>query len=335
MTPAACVEEGKPLNEDNTRKVPDNYRQCLNHVREFSSAKIRQHNENIRFLLSEFLGTFMLVAIGDGAVAQLVLSRGETTFPRGNIVQLSLGWGLAVAIGVWSCLGCSGGHINPAFTIAAALFGRMPWRRVPFYFVGQYLGAFFGALAVFLVYQNGLDNYESLCQPYVYRPVGINCSTAGIFATYPSPHVADWQGFIDQIFATGFLVLIAFAVTDHKNVAAVPHWAIPPTVGTVVVALVLGYEYNCGAALNPARDFGPRLFTAIAGWGATVFRYPTGTWWLVPIFGPHIGAILGAGLYIACVGMHLPETKAATEKNPEVDEFELKPASNVKLQVDA
>lgn len=85
-------------------------------------------------------------------MAQLVLSRGEAEFPRGNIVQLALGWGLAVAIGVWSCLGCSGGHINPSFTIATALFGRIPWRRVPFYLIGQYLGAFFGALAVFLVY---------------------------------------------------------------------------------------------------------------------------------------------------------------------------------------
>lgn len=127
-------------------------------------------------------------------------------------------------------------------------------------------------MMMYRFFLDGLDNYESLCQPYVYRPVGINCSTAGIFATYPSPHVADWQGFIDQIFATGFLVLIAFAVTDHKNAGATPHWAIPPTVGSVVVGLVLSYEYNCGAALNPARDFGPRLFTAIAGWGAAVFR---------------------------------------------------------------
>lgn len=67
-------------------------------------------------------------------------------------------------------------------------------------------------------------------------------------------------------------MLMAFAITDHKNVGAVPHWAIPPMVGAVVLGLVLSFEYNCGAALNPARDFGPRLFTAMAGWGMKVFR---------------------------------------------------------------
>jgi glycerol uptake facilitator-like aquaporin len=102
--------------------------------------------------------------------------------------------------------------------------------------------------------------------------VGINCSTAEIFSTYPSPHVTDWQSLIDQIFATGFLLLTAFAITDEKNIGAAPNWAIPPMIGLVIVALVMSYQYNCGAALNPARDFGPRLFTAIAGWGSKVFQ---------------------------------------------------------------
>lgn len=261
------------------------------------ASKLRISNVYIREGLAEFLGTFILIAFGCGVNAQTTLGKGTA----GEFLSVNWGWALGIAFGVYVSGAVSGGHINPAVTLAMALLGRLPVRKVPIYWLAQYLGAFVASACVFGVYQDALDNYDG----GVRSVTGPN-ATAGIWGTYPQVYVSIWNGLGDQIFGTTMLVLCVMSVTDSKNSLGAPKGLIPLIVGLIVFAIGLAYGLNGGFAINPARDFGPRAFTACAGWGSETFSAYDYYFW-VPIVGPHIGAICGAFLYLLTVGFHLQE----------------------------
>ena len=243
--------------------------------------------ETTREILAEFLGTFILIVFGTAVVAQVVLS-GQT---NGSYLSINLGWGLAVVMGVYVAGGVSGAHLNPAVTLTLAVRRGFPWAKVLPYSLAQLLGAFTGALVTFITYREALNHFDG----GVRQVVGPQ-ATAGIFATYPQPFLSMFPGgFIDQIVGTALLLLVIFAISDAKNLAPDPKIA-PVVVGLVVILIGMTFGYNSGYAINPARDLGPRLFTAVAGWGGDVFRVPSG-WWLVPILGPLIGGVLGGFVY--------------------------------------
>jgi MIP family channel proteins len=239
---------------------------------------------------AEFLGTFILIVFGVGVVAQTVLSRGAS----GSYLGINLGWGLAVALGVYAAAGISGAHINPAVTLALAVRRGFPWSKVAPYVVAQMLGAFAGAAVVFLTYREAFAAFDGGVRQ-IAGPVG----TAGIFATYPQPYLSLVGGFVDQVVGTALLMIGVLAVTDQKNTAP-PGWLSPLLVGGVVVAIGVAFGFNAGYAINPARDLGPRLFTAIAGWGGGVFS-AGGGWWWVPVAGPLIGGVAGTVVYDALI----------------------------------
>ena len=132
--------------------------------------------------------------------------------------------------------------------------------------------------------------------------------TAGIWATYPQPWLSTVGGLIDQIVGTAVLIMVIFALGDAKNVAPQSNLG-PVVVGFLMMVIGMAYGLNAGYAINPARDFAPRLFTAIAGWGGEVFTAGNGWWW-VPIVGPAAGAVAGGWLYDACVGNRFPAARA-------------------------
>ena len=120
--------------------------------------------------------------------------------------------------------------------------------------------------------------------------------TAGVFATYPQAFLSTFPGgLIDQIVGTALLLLLIFAISDTKNLAPDPKFA-PVVIGLIVTVIGMTFGFNAGYAINPARDLGPRLFTAVAGWGGEVFRAGNGWWW-VPIAGPLIGGVVGGVAY--------------------------------------
>lgn len=254
-------------------------------------------NTNLRReLFAEFLGTFVMIFFGAGVVAQFVLSGGAA----GSQLAINLTWGFAVTMAIYVAGGVSGAHLNPAVTLALAARRRFPWPKVLPYSFAQILGAFVASAAVLLVYREAFTAYDG----GVRQVIGSK-ATAGIFATYPQTYLSSLGGLIDQIFGTAILLLVILAITDARNQAPVGNLA-PLFIGLLVFVIGTSFGFNAGYAINPARDFGPRLFTALAGWGLDVFRAGN-TWFWIPIVGPLVGGLLGATIYDLLIGKHFPE----------------------------
>ncbi|NXU04286.1 AQP9 protein, partial [Buphagus erythrorhynchus] len=264
--------------------------------------KFSLKNSLAKEALSEFLGTFILIALGCGCVGQAVLSRGA----HGGPMTVSVGFAMAVTIAVYVSGGVSGGHINPAVSLAMCVTGRLKWTKLPIYILAQLLGAFVGAAAVFGIYYNAFMEYSD----GKLEVTGPN-ATAQIFATYPAPYLSLINGFADQVMSTAVLLLAIFAIFDTKN-NSVPKGLEPIAVGLLIIVLTCSLGMNSGCAMNPARDLGPRLFTAIAGWGMEVFTAGN-NWWWVPIVAPLLGGVLGAMIYIIFIEIHHSDPQSEEE----------------------
>ena len=278
-------------------------------------------------LSAEFLGTFVLICFGDGVVAMAVAAlnqsgRGTAIFAAsGDWLLITWGWAMAVTFGVYVAGGISGAHINPAVTLALAVRRNFPWAKVVPYILAQLVGAFAGAALVYLVYHNAISSYEAAHNITRGTLGGSADSTAtfSIFATFPAPyfHSSMIWPFIDQIVGTAFLLMFVLALTDERNQPPRSNLA-PLLVGLAVAAIGMSFGANAGYAINPARDFGPRFFAWLAGWGQVAFPGVHGYFW-VPIVGPLIGGVLGAIVYDLFVGDVLRARGAPAA--PDVDAF--------------
>ncbi|XP_068819914.1 aquaporin-9 isoform X1 [Capricornis sumatraensis] len=253
-------------------------------------------NTLARETLSEFLGTFIMIVLGCGSVAQAVLSRGHF----GGIITINTGFSMAVGMAIYVSAGVSGGHINPAVSFAMCLFGRMKWFKFPFYVGAQFLGAFAGAATLFGVYYDAFMSFAG----GKLLIVGEN-ATAHIFATYPAPYLSLVNAFAEQVAATMFLLIVIFAFFDSRNLA-VPRGLEPVVIGFLIVTIASSLGMNSGCAMNPARDLSPRLFTALAGWGFEVFTAGNNFWW-IPVVGPLVGAAAGGLVYFLLIEIHHPD----------------------------
>jgi MIP family channel proteins len=250
----------------------------------------------LRELLAEFFGTFILIVFGVGVVAQVVLSK----HTAGDSLSINIAWGLAVTMGCYVSAGVTGAHLNPAVTLALAVHRKLPWRKVLPYTGAQIAGAFVASALVYVTYHEALNAFDGGL-----RQVAGAQGTAGIWATYPQPFLSTFPGgFIDQVVGTGLLVAVILGITDSRNSPA-PNGLAPVIVGLLVVVIGAAFGFNAGYAINPARDFGPRLFTFVAGWGAEVFRAGN-NWWWVPIAAPLVGGVAGGWVYDLFVGHRFP-----------------------------
>ena len=249
-----------------------------------------------RELLAEFFGTFILIVFGVGVVAQVVLSKGTA----GSFLAINITWGLAVTMGCYVSAGVTGAHLNPAVTLALAVRRKFPWNKVLPYAIAQTAGAFVASAVVYLTYREALAAFDG----GVRQVLGAQ-GTAGIWATYPQPFLSTCPGgVIDQVVGTALLVAVIFGISDSRNSPA-PAGVAPVVVGLLVVAIGAAFGFNSGYAINPARDFGPRLFTFVGGWGSEVFRAGN-NWWWVPIVAPCVGGVLGGWIYDALIGERFP-----------------------------
>jgi glycerol uptake facilitator protein len=268
-------------------------------------------------LMAEFLGVFVLIAFGDGVVAMAVAAlpgSGRTAAPTtffvgvGDWTLITWGWALAVAMAVWVAGGVSGAHINPAVTLALAVRRKFSWNKVLPYWGAQVVGGFVGAALVYAVYQSAIN--ATLLAEGVTKSSGHALVTYSIFATFPAAyfHGTVWGPLVDQIVGTAFLLMFVAAITDARNQLPGSNLA-PLIIGFAVAAIGMSYGANAGYAINPARDFGPRLFAFAAGWGKIAlpgtdhtapFMFSNYFW--IPIVGPLVGGIIGIVVYDFFIG---------------------------------
>ena len=246
-------------------------------------------------LIAEFLGTFVLIMLGTGVVAMVVLFPSQTPgeLIHGGYTNITLGWGLGVTMGIYVAGRISGAHLNPAVTLALAVFRGFPWRKVLPYSIAQVAGAF---VAAALVYRNYLPAFH-LVDPHLEK-------TAGVFTTFPTFPNLPQAGFLDQVIGTALLLLFIFAITDEFNMPPGANLT-PPMIGLVVVAIGMSFGAMHGYPINPARDFGPRLFTVLAGFRNNGITDGSRVWW-VPIVAPLVGGVIGAGVYDFGIRRFLP-----------------------------
>ena len=237
-------------------------------------------------LTAEFLGTFVLILLGTGVVAMVVLFPTQTPgeLIHGGFTNITLGWGLGVTMGIYVAAKISGAHLNPAVTLALAVFRGFSWRKVLPYSIAQVAGAF---LAAALVYRNYLPAFHQV-DPHLEK-------TAGVFTTFPAFPNWPQAGFLDQVIGTALLLLFIFAITDEFNMPPGANMA-PLMIGLVVVAIGMSFGAMHGYPINPARDFGPRLFTVLAGFRNNGLTDGNRVWW-VPVLAPLVGGVLGAAVY--------------------------------------
>jgi glycerol uptake facilitator protein len=213
-----------------------------------------------------------------------------------------------VAFAVWVAGGVSGAHLNPAVTLAFAVRRGFPWRKVVPYWVAQVVGAFTGAAIVFMVYGSAINAYDLAAKTP--KSSGSAVATYSIFATFPAGyfHGSSVGPLIDQIVGTAFLLMFVVAVIDVRNTAVGSNLG-PLVIGFIVAAIGISYGANAGYAINPARDFGPRFFAWIAGWGKVALPGTMHTggldfsnYFWIPIVGPLIGGVIGVVIYDLFIG---------------------------------
>ena len=240
--------------------------------------------------LAEFIGTMILILLGDGVVAGVLLRNSKAE--NSGWIVITFGWGMAVAMAVFAVGAISGAHINPAVTIGLASIGAFEWALVPGYIIAQFLGAFVGAVLVWLAY---LPHWEETADPAL--KLGVFCTAPAIYRTVPN--------LITEIIGTAMLVFGVLGIvgniqqiqqaSDVDLSAVFQFGLVPLIVGLLVLAIGLSLGGPTGYAINPARDLGPRIAHAvlpIAGKGGSDWSY---SW--IPVVGPIIGGILGALLY--------------------------------------
>lgn len=252
--------------------------------------------------LAELLGTFILVFFGLGAVHAAVLTDAQT-----GIWQVAIVWGIAIALAIYTAGAVSGAHINPAITIAFLLFRKFPPGKVPAYIASQLLGAFLAAATLHVIFGGLINEFETAHQ--VQRGQAGSERSAMLYGCYfPNPAVAqqkNWpsdvlsapQAFAAEAVGTAFLGLFVFALTDPRNPGGSGRHLAPLFIGLTVSIIISVAGPLTQAGLNPARDFGPRLFTYLAGWGSIAIPGPRNDFFAVYILAPILGAILGAMIY--------------------------------------
>ena len=245
--------------------------------------------------LAEITGTMILVLLGDGVVAGVLLRQSKAE--NSGWIVITFGWGMGVAMAVYSVGAISGAHINPAVTVGLASIGAFAgafsgWAMVPVYIAGQLIGAFIGACLVYLAY---LNHWEPTADPAL---------KLGVFCTAPEiPNTV--ANFLTEVIGTAMLVfgVVAIAANVQQiqqaadvNLQVVFTFGIfPLIIGLLVFAIGLSLGGPTGYAINPARDLGPRIAHAVLpvpGKGGSDWGY---AW--IPVFGPLVGGVIGAVLY--------------------------------------
>ncbi|WP_185853490.1 MIP/aquaporin family protein [Blattabacterium cuenoti] len=241
-------------------------------------------------ICAEIIGTMILVFLGNGVVANVILSKTKGHSRNGEWLTITIGWSLAVFMGIIVSAPYSGGHLNPCVTISFAIVGKFDWDMVPFYILSQLIGAMLGSLLVWFLYK---DHFVETKKEQ---------DKLSIFVTIPSIKNL-FLNFLNEVLATFIFIFISLYLTvegtlflkeDKYPIGLGSLGALLPAL--MVLGIVLSLGGNTGAAINPARDLGPRIIYSIIpipGKGKSNWNYA-----FVPVLGPILGSVIAAISYL-------------------------------------
>jgi len=249
----------------------------------------------------EVFGTFILVFFGVGAVQAAV-----ATGAQAGLWQVAVVWFVGVSLAIYATAAYSGAHINPAITLVAAVYDRMPILRALVYWAAQLVGAILAALVLYAMFAEAILEFER--QNGLLRGGPGSELSAMMFGEYfPNPAVygtdeTAWRvvslerAFVAEMIGTAMLAFMVSALTSDQNMARPPAGMTAVMIGLTVAAIISLVAPLTQAALNPARDLGPRLVAYMFGWGEIAIPGPRGGWFIVYIAGPLVGGVIGGGL---------------------------------------
>ncbi len=253
------------------------------------------------WVVGEFAGTFLLVLFGCGSVAAAVLLSAQV-----GIFQVAIVWGLGIGIAIHLTGSLSGAHLNAAVTVSLATWAGFPWRRVPGYILVQLLGAFTASAVLYAAFSGPLVAFEA-AHGIVRGAPGSEASAMIFGEYYPNPGgqpltaasralVTFPEAFFVEIVGTAILLLVILCATDERNSARPAAYA-PMVIGLTITLLISLFGPLTMACFNPSRDFAPRLFSALAGWGSVPFTTNGQGWFTVYILAPLLGGLAGGWIY--------------------------------------
>lgn len=244
----------------------------------------RRKSELVREMIAEFFGTYIIVQLGCGTVCSAIFKGAQT-----GLWQIAAVWSIAVTLAICCTASISDAHLNPAITLAFATSRGFSWGKVVPFIMAQTSGAVAAAAVNYCLFHDSIAKFEAANN--IVRGAAESVQSASAFGEYWS--VSSWAGaFFAEAYGTAMLAFIIFALTNPRNeTTAKNSFLIPPLIGVTVGALISVIAPLTQAGFNPARDFGPRLVSWIAGWGGIAMK----GWW-VYVFAPIIGACIGGKL---------------------------------------
>lgn len=262
---------------------------------QYSSVTLRQA------CTAELIGTFLLVLFGCGSVCAAVLTGAQV-----GLFQVAIVWGLGIALAIKLTASISGAHLNPAVTLAFATWRKFPRRQILPYIIAQFLGAMLAAILLLVLFGDTLAAFESTHAITRGNP-GSEASAMILAEFFPNPGgaplsehtapIAEWRAVLVELCGTAVLMFVILGLTNPANRAATASHA-PWAIGLTITVLISLFAPLTMAGFNPARDLGPRIIAAIAGWGPEVFRANGATgWFTVYVLAPILGAQLGGLLH--------------------------------------
>lgn len=262
-------------------------------------------------LISEAVAILIIIAFGDSVACMYVLY--DPSPYLNSYWGVCMAWGLGVTIAIYATGSVSGTHANPAVTLALAMFRGFSWKKVVPYWVAQVIGAFIGAAIVYLLFSPVIDHFNQTHQ--LTRAGG---GAAGVLFTHPGLAITPMHALMDQVVLTAFLIFGIFAITEQYNEMAPGANSGALMIGLLVATIGASMGYLEAWAINPARDFGPRLFAFFAGWGKSALPAPDNYWW-IPIVGPLIGGVVGGAAYQWLIYPFLPARQKALDAQREAE----------------
>jgi glycerol uptake facilitator protein len=269
----------------------------------------------IREFMGESIGTFLMVLFGCGSVAVSVLFNAHQ-----SLFQIGIIWGIAISLAIYATRHLSCAHFNPAVTLAMVVSKRMNIKKMPVYLIGQFSGAFFAGILLYLIFAPSIIAFEN--SHNIIRGTEESMQVAKMFGEYyqiPGGRAVVTMplAMVAEAIGTFLLVLMIFSLTEGCNVGRPDNNLVPIFIGLTVTSIICLIAPLTQAGLNPARDLAPRMVAWIFGWGAAAFPDQTGGFFFVYVLSPLIGGLVAALLFTLVIEplMKKPDEQCKCDNN--------------------